>query len=201
MYQIGDPTLDEEGHYIASRGRPPRVGADLYIKTPGESDGCGSPVLSNGMACARFDEDCAGDASIGSRAAEPTAPEAGHFFPELLLSLAANATLGRLPSTDLSDRPGSASITRGQWTTTMAFLVGLAAGAALLASIRRLRGGERSGRPDGSVPNAPAGVDVDATMPFARATSIDVDAPFGRSASMARLLAPPAPAVDQGKVR
>ena len=57
----------------------PRLDALYWLKTPGESDGC-TEVLPDGNRCPRFDSNCAGIDSIGTRAGEPRAPEAGQWF-------------------------------------------------------------------------------------------------------------------------
>ncbi len=61
------------------------VDAFLWIKTPGESDGCSD------ASCARFDADCASEDSIGTAPGEPAAPEAGQWFEYQANMLAANA--------------------------------------------------------------------------------------------------------------
>lgn len=159
---------------------PDLVDAYVYVKTPGESDGC-SRTLPNGKACARYDEGCGSAASLGSLAGESPAPEAGVFFPQLMLSLATNASLGRLPSARVSAQDAHA---HRQWTSaTMAFALGLAVGAALAVSALRVRGMRLHTwrRRDGSpMPMGGSVASLDATMPFERQTST------------ARLLAPPA---------
>lgn len=70
----------------------PRIDALYWLKTPGESDGC-TELLPSGEACPRFDEMCGSADSLGSAAAEPRAPEAGHWFEYQILQLAANADL------------------------------------------------------------------------------------------------------------
>merc|ERR1719384_821494 len=55
------------------------IDAFFYLKTPGESDGC-TQVLPNNKRCPRFDVMCGSEDSIGSRATEPRAPEAGAWF-------------------------------------------------------------------------------------------------------------------------
>lgn len=55
------------------------IDAYLWIKIPGESDGCTS-TLPNGASCPRFTSKCASMYSIGSKGSEPRAPEAGDWF-------------------------------------------------------------------------------------------------------------------------
>lgn len=69
------------------------VDAYYWLKTPGESDGCTEEV-PGGKKCARFDEMCASDDSIGSKNGEPRAPEAGLWFDYQIKDLAKNADLG-----------------------------------------------------------------------------------------------------------
>jgi len=63
--------------------------AYLWLKTPGESDGC-TQLLPNGTQCKRFDSSCASDDSIGSRSGEPRAPTAGQWFDYQVKQLALN---------------------------------------------------------------------------------------------------------------
>jgi len=49
------------------------VDAYLWLKTPGESDGC-TQKLPDDTTCPRFDTDCASEDSIGSRPGEPRCP-------------------------------------------------------------------------------------------------------------------------------
>jgi len=70
-----------------------RIDAFYWLKTPGESDGC-TEKLPNGKKCARFDEMCSSDDSIGSKSGEPRAPEAGLWFDHQIQDLAKNADLG-----------------------------------------------------------------------------------------------------------
>ena len=60
-------------------GVPDVLDAFLWIKTPGESDGC-TRVLPTGEACSRFDMDCESIASIGGQQGEPRAPVAGAWW-------------------------------------------------------------------------------------------------------------------------
>jgi hypothetical protein len=62
---------------------PEIVDAYLWVKPPGESDGCSSP------RCARFDPSCASWSSLGGHGSvsEPAAPEAGEMFPFQLVQL------------------------------------------------------------------------------------------------------------------
>ena len=73
-------------------GAPDVVDAYFWLKTPGESDGC-TEMLPDGGMCPRFDADCASEDSIGSRAGEPRAPEAGQWFDYQVKQLAQYATL------------------------------------------------------------------------------------------------------------
>lgn len=71
---------------------PEVVDAYMWLKTPGESDGC-TNELPGGGTCPRFDADCKSEDSIGSRSDEPRAPEAGLWFDYQIKMLAANAVL------------------------------------------------------------------------------------------------------------
>ena len=62
--------------------------AYYWVKSPGESDGC-SATLADGSHCVRYDPSCGLDSSLSP------APEAGEWFPALMLSLIANG----IPST------------------------------------------------------------------------------------------------------
>ena len=64
----------------------------LWIKTPGESDGC-SAILPDGTPCPRFDSQCGAADALGSAAGEPPAPEAGLWYDYQVLQLAENAAL------------------------------------------------------------------------------------------------------------
>ena len=55
------------------------IDAFVWLKTPGESDGC-TQTLPDGSACKRFDSMCSSVDSIGSKVGEPRAPEAGKWF-------------------------------------------------------------------------------------------------------------------------
>jgi len=73
------------------------IDAFLWLKTPGESDGCtqylpDSPVQTQ---CPRYDAMCGSPDSIGSRDGEPRCPEAGHWFDYQVKQLAQNAIWGR----------------------------------------------------------------------------------------------------------
>jgi len=76
----------------AATAAPRIVDAYFWLKTPGESDGCTQELPSGGL-CPRFDRDCASPDSLGSRAGEPRAPEAGHWFDYQVKQLAENAEL------------------------------------------------------------------------------------------------------------
>ena len=64
----------------------------MWLKTPGESDGC-TRTLPAGGQCPRFDQDCEGSDSVGTGAGEPRAPEAGLWFDYQVKMLARNANL------------------------------------------------------------------------------------------------------------
>ena len=66
------------------------IDAYLWLKTPGESDGC-TQTLPDGSACARYDSMCGSFDSIGSQGNEPRAPEAGKWFDYQIKMLAENA--------------------------------------------------------------------------------------------------------------
>mmetsp|Transcript_22857 Transcript_22857/g.54385 ORF Transcript_22857/g.54385 Transcript_22857/m.54385 type:complete len:488 (+) Transcript_22857:80-1543(+) len=81
------------GHVATTdTAKPDVVDAYFWLKTPGESDGC-TEVLPDGATCPRFDSDCSSSDSIGSRAGEPRAPEAGQWFDYQIKQLAENAKL------------------------------------------------------------------------------------------------------------
>jgi len=72
---------------------PDVVDAYLWIKPPGESDGCSSP------RCHSFDASCRSRDSLGGNARAPgesDAPEAGELFPYQLVQLA-RAAIGTWP--------------------------------------------------------------------------------------------------------
>ena len=73
-------------------GLPGVVDAFMWLKTPGESDGC-TRLLPSGGRCARFDPACEGDDAIGGRPYEPRAPEAGDWFAFQARALARNSNL------------------------------------------------------------------------------------------------------------
>jgi hypothetical protein len=68
---------------------PDLVDAYFWLKTPGESDGCTSH-LADGSTCSRYDGFCGSADSLGSRAGEPRAPEAGQWFTEQVLQLSSH---------------------------------------------------------------------------------------------------------------
>lgn len=68
------------------------VDALMWLKTPGESDGC-TEELPSGGTCPRFDADCASIDSIGTKDGEPRAPEAGGWFEYQIQMLASNAKM------------------------------------------------------------------------------------------------------------
>ena len=65
------------------------VDAYLWIKPPGESDGC-TELLPDGSKCPRFDEKCASEDSLGSKDDESRAPEAGGWFLDQIILFASN---------------------------------------------------------------------------------------------------------------
>jgi len=71
---------------------PALVDAYFWLKTPGESDGC-TQLLPDGSTCPRYDSFCGSVDSIGSRAGEPRAPQAGNWFDYQIKQLAVNALL------------------------------------------------------------------------------------------------------------
>lgn len=71
---------------------PEIVDGYMWLKTPGESDGC-TRELPGGGKCPRFDSDCKSEDSIGARDDEPRAPEAGQWFDYQIKMLAENAVL------------------------------------------------------------------------------------------------------------
>eukprot|EP00040_Diaphanoeca_grandis_P005250 m.32023 g.32023 ORF g.32023 m.32023 type:complete len:504 (-) comp16568_c1_seq1:24-1535(-) len=73
------------------------IDAYLWLKTPGESDGC-TETLPSGDQCARYDSMCGSKDSIGSMANEPKAPEAGKWFDYEVKMLASNAHMGPNPN-------------------------------------------------------------------------------------------------------
>lgn len=81
------------GHVPSTDTPDPRIDAFHWLKTPGESDGC-TEELPGGGKCTRFDRECASTDSIGSRAVEPRAPEAGLWFHWQIADLADNGNLG-----------------------------------------------------------------------------------------------------------
>merc|ERR1719229_733771 len=81
------------GHVPTTDTPDPRIDALHWLKTPGESDGC-TEDLPDGTKCPRFDTMCASSDSLGSRAGEPRAPEAGLWFHYQIAELADNADLG-----------------------------------------------------------------------------------------------------------
>jgi hypothetical protein len=76
----------------ANTALPNIIDAYFWLKTPGESDGC-TATLPNGDACTRYDGSCGSVDSIGSREAEPRAPEAGEWFAPQLAELSCRARL------------------------------------------------------------------------------------------------------------
>jgi cellulose 1,4-beta-cellobiosidase len=84
------------GQYPTADTGYPQVDAYLWLKTPGESDGC-SQILPSGKPCPRFDTMCASVDSLGTRPGEDPAPEAGQWYMYQIQMLAKNANLGKLP--------------------------------------------------------------------------------------------------------
>jgi len=72
------------------------IDAYFWLKTPGESDGC-TQMLPTGGTCPRFDSFCGSQDSLGSRADEPRAPQAGNWFDYQVKQLAANAHMQGWP--------------------------------------------------------------------------------------------------------
>lgn len=70
---------------------PSVVDAYLWIKIPGETDGC-TERLPNGQKCPRFVEACARPQSFGSKAGESRVPEAGQWFFTQIETLARKAS-------------------------------------------------------------------------------------------------------------
>lgn len=69
---------------------PSLIDAYMWLKRPGESDGC-TKRLPNGGKCLRFDKLCGSADSVGSRKSEPRAPSGGGFFKYYLRLLARNS--------------------------------------------------------------------------------------------------------------
>jgi cellulose 1,4-beta-cellobiosidase len=84
------------GRYPTTKTELAIVDAYLWLKTPGESDGC-TQQLPSGGTCRRYDSMCASVDSIGSIGGEPRAPEAGAWFDYQIKMLAKNANLGPIP--------------------------------------------------------------------------------------------------------
>jgi len=106
-----NPRGNGVGHVPTTDTADDRIDAYFWLKTPGESDGC-TESLPDGTQCPRFDEDCADDASIGSKSGEPRAPEAGAWFHYQIVMLAENADLGdtsKLPLCNAGDTSAVAS--------------------------------------------------------------------------------------------
>lgn len=59
---------------------PSVIDAYLWVKIPGESDGCSS-VLPSGIQCSRYASACGQMESMGSRVGEQRAPQAGEWYP------------------------------------------------------------------------------------------------------------------------
>jgi len=101
------------GRVPTTAGLPPKIDALLWLKTPGESDGC-SATLPSGGNCPRYDVACGSVDSLGSRTGEPLAPEAGQWYTYQIQQLAANAhtsvTAGG-SCTSTTDSPSEAPVT------------------------------------------------------------------------------------------
>ena len=78
------------GHLPTTNTGNSSIDAYLWLKTPGESDGC-TQTLPDGSQCPRFDSQCGSYDSIGSQGSEPRAPEAGQWFDYQIKKLAENA--------------------------------------------------------------------------------------------------------------
>lgn len=74
---------------------PQWIDAYLWIKVPGEADGC-SAILPNGEKCNRFDEACERPGSISTKEGEPKAPQAGAWFLFLIRQQAKRAALNKM---------------------------------------------------------------------------------------------------------
>jgi cellulose 1,4-beta-cellobiosidase len=86
---------------------PSLVDAYLWLKTPGESDGC-SEILPNGDKCPRYDADCGKPDSLSYEPSEPRSPEAGHWYDYQVKQLAKFAVFEQPPR-----RSGGKSCDRG----------------------------------------------------------------------------------------
>lgn len=71
------------------------IDAYLWLKTPGESDGCTQYLPDQKTVCPRYDAKCGSVDSIGSLPNEPRCPEAGHWFDYQIKQLAENAVWGQ----------------------------------------------------------------------------------------------------------
>merc|ERR1711920_335766 len=87
------------GAGVASTSETGHDGIDafLWLKTPGESDGC-TQQLPDGTDCPRYDSMCGSEDSIGSKAGEPKCPEAGAWFDYAVKQLATNAHMSLVPA-------------------------------------------------------------------------------------------------------
>lgn len=78
------------GRLPTTRTREPGlVDAYMWIKPPGESDGC-TQKLPNGKKCQSYAGDCSSPDSVGSRGGEPRAPAAGKWFGYHMKSMLKN---------------------------------------------------------------------------------------------------------------
>lgn len=83
------------GIFPTTETETPMVDAYLWLKTPGESDGCTQYLPGNlKKQCPRYDAMCGSLDSIGSLPNEPRCPEAGHWFDYQVKQLAENAIWG-----------------------------------------------------------------------------------------------------------
>lgn len=71
-------------------GNKTTIDAYLWLKTPGETDGC-TQILPSGDKCKRYDSFCGHSDCIGSNSGEPHVPEAGTWDDYVIKQLAANA--------------------------------------------------------------------------------------------------------------
>lgn len=88
-----NPRNNGIGHVPTTKTPDPRIDALYWLKTPGESDGC-TELKPDGSKCPRFDAMCESSDSIGGKATEPRAPEAGLWFDYQIKQLAEHADLG-----------------------------------------------------------------------------------------------------------
>tara|TARA_B110001452_G_scaffold171935_1_gene143991 strand:- start:415 stop:2154 length:1740 start_codon:yes stop_codon:yes gene_type:complete len=124
----------------ADTALPELVDAYVWIKTPGESDGCGgggggggggsgggaaaaaSGPSGPGVACVRRDEACAVAPALGSGWRE-SAPEAGSFYAAAMVQLA--SPLATLQSGALAGLIGTDAVLHGGWLLPWLIIVAL----------------------------------------------------------------------------